>query len=216
MDWGTGSGILSIAAARIEAVVRVFGLDIVAGNLDVARENGRLNGVADKTKFFHTDSFSPIDRADADAVAALKGSVRFIVTNPPASAGDDGCGFRRCILRESRDFLTEGGVVLMSISYQYGERRIASLTDDTPGFTHGGVLETTDLVPFDLARPDLLAYLRTYVEEEQRGGLGYEFQLPGEQGNVPANAQTAMAFFERTGQSPLSKWQMHLFEYQAV
>jgi len=31
-----------------------------------------------------------------------------------------------------------------------------------------------------------------------------------------ANAQTAIVYYEGTGQSPLSKWQTHLFEYQTT
>ena len=156
IDWGAGAGILSIAAARIEAITKVYGLEIVAANVEAARENARLNGVADKTEFFCSDSFSPIDKQDEDTVAALKGDVQFVLANPPSSEGDDGFDFRRRILRKSRDFLTDGGVVFLSISLQYGQRRIANLTNDAAGFTHGGVLATTDWVPFDLTRPDLL------------------------------------------------------------
>ena len=194
----------------------MYGLEIVAANVEAARENACLNGVADKTEFFHSDSFSLIDKRDEDTVAALKGDVQFVLANPPSSEGDDGFDFRRRILRESRDFLVDGGVVFLSISYQYGRRRIANLTDGPAGFTHGGVLATTDWVPFDLTRPDLLDCLRAYVREEQRSGLAYEFKLPGGGDEDLVTAQAAMAYYERTGQSPLSKWQTHSFTYQSA
>ena len=206
LDWGAGAGILSIAAARIEAVTKVYGMEIVAANVEVARENAGLNGVEEKTEFFHSASFSPFDKTDGETVAALKCKVQFVLANPPSSAGDDGFDFRRRILGEAPDFLTDGGVVFLSISYQYGQRRIASLTNDAPGFTHRGVLATTDWVPFDLNRSDLLDCLRAYVQEERRGGFDYEFALPGEQADDLVNAQAAMAYYERTGESPSSKW----------
>jgi hypothetical protein len=213
LDWGAGVGTLSIAATRIEAVNKVYGLEIVPANIEVACENARSNGVADKTKFFLSDSFSPFDKAEGETVTVLKGKVQFILANPPSSEGDDGFDFRRRILRESQDFLVDGGVVFLSISSQYGRRRIANLTSDAAGFTHTGVLATTDWVSFDLTRPDLLDCLRTYVQEERRSGSEYEFALPGEKTDELVNAQTAMTFSERTGQSPLSMWQTHLFEY---
>ena len=211
IDWGSGSGVLSIAVARIKAVTRVYGLDIVPDNVEIARENARTNGVEQKTEFLHSDSFLPFDQTDRKAVASLKRSVQFVLANPPSSHGDDGFGFRRRVLREAPEFLSRGGVVLLSISTQYGGQRIKSLADDAPGFDHGGVFATTDWVPFDLKRPDLLECLKNYVNEERRGGLEYEFVFPGDQWHVFFNAQAALAHYELTGESPLSKWQTHLF-----
>jgi SAM-dependent methyltransferase len=212
IDWGSGNGLLSIALARIKAVTMVYGLDIVPDNVEIARENARTNGVEKKTEFLHSDSYLPFDQTGRNAVASLKGRVQLVLANPPSSNGDDGFSFRRRVLRELLEFLSRGGVVLLSISTQYGDRRIRSLADDAPGFDHGGVLATTDWVPFDLNRPDLLECLKNYVNEEQRGGLVYEFVLPGDPVKVFVNAQTALAHYERTGESPLSKWQTHLFE----
>ncbi len=214
IDWGPGSGVLSIAAARIKAVTKVFGLEIVADNVESARENARLNTVAEKTVFLHADSFAPFVESDADTVTALKGKVQFVLANPPSSEGDDGFDFRRRVLREAREFLHDGAVVFLSISSQYGQRRIANLTADSLGYTHSRLLATTDWVPFDLERPDLFRCLKAYVQEERRGGLEYEFALPKKQFNELVNAQVALSYYERTGKSPLSKWQTHLFKYR--
>jgi methylase of polypeptide subunit release factors len=213
IDWGAGVGILAIAAARIEAVNNVYGLEIVPANVDAARENARRNGVAGKTKFLLADSFLPAQEQDIAALRALQGNVRFVLANPPSSTGDDGFEFRRRILRESRAYLTDGGVVFLSISRQYGRQRIAELTHGLDEFIHGGVLATTDCVPFDLNRPDLLDCLQAYVQEEKRGGWAYEFTLPGGGDEDSMTAQAAMGYYERSGQSPLSKWQTHLFTY---
>jgi hypothetical protein len=145
-------------------------------------------------------------------MVALKGHVRFVLANPPSSPGDDGFEFRRRILRGAREFLTDGGVVFLSISTQYGKQRIDNLTSAAPGFRHGGVLATTGRVPFDLNRPDLLDCLRAYVREERRGGLSYEFVLPGDPAGDLVTAAAALSHYKRTGESPLSQWQTHLFE----
>ncbi|MCH7688909.1 MAG: DUF2332 family protein [Planctomycetes bacterium] len=42
------------------------------------------------------------------------------------------------------------------------------------------------------------------------------FLLPSDVEDELTNAQTAIVYYERTGQSPLSKWQTHLFEYQTT
>jgi 16S rRNA G966 N2-methylase RsmD len=215
IDWGSGSGVLSIAAAKIKAVSMVYGLELVSENVAIAHENAATNGVEKTTEFIHSDSFLPFDQIDQDNVASLKGTVQFVLANPPSSPGDDGFSFRRRVLRESREFLvSSAGVVLLSISSQYGSQRIKRLTADAPGFDHGGVLATTDWVPFDLQRPDLLECLKQYVNEERRGGLEYAFILPSDSMKSLVNAQAAFANYERTGESPLSKWQTHRFTYR--
>jgi len=106
-----------------------------------------------------------------------------------------------------------GGVVLLSISYQYGRQRVEGLSHQIAGFSYGGLLASTDWVPFDLERPDLLHCLELYAEEERRGGSKYVFLHP-EVPNLCMDAQAAVAHFRRTGLSPLTKWQTHLFSYQ--
>jgi methylase of polypeptide subunit release factors len=214
LDWGTGSGILAIAAARIAGVTAVYGLDIVPPNIDAARENARLNGAAAKTQFMHADSFSPVEAADQVTLAGLHGRIQFVLANPPSSPGDDGFEFRRRVLREAREFLVPGGVVFLNISAQYGRQRIAHLTSDAPGFIHAGLLATTGRVPFNLGRPDLLECLRAYAREEHRGGLLYEFTLPGRPEHELVTGEAALAYYERTGENPLSRWQAHLFEFR--
>jgi hypothetical protein len=117
------------------------------------------------------------------------------------------------VLRGARDFLVPGGLVFLSISTQYGQPRIANLVSDAPGFAHGGLLATTDWVSFDLNRTDLLDCLHGYAQNEQRGGLAYEFVLPTGGSEDCVTAQAAIAWYKKTGQSPLSKWQTHLFKY---
>lgn len=212
LDWGSGIGCLAIIAARIEAVKRVIGLEISALNVTVAQQNAIHNGVADKVEFFLSDSYTPFAEEDRKSLETLRGQTNFILANPPSSEGDDGFAFRRLVLRGAQSYLVTGGVVFLSISYQYGAQRVARLRQEAPGFSYGGVLASSDWVPFDLQRPDLLHCLELYAEEERHGGLAYVFpNLEDAHGYV--DAQTALAHFHRTGLSPLTRWQTHLFRY---
>ena len=51
LDAGTGTGILSIAAARMFPDARVEACDTDAEAIEIAKENARLNGVADQITF---------------------------------------------------------------------------------------------------------------------------------------------------------------------
>jgi len=68
LDIGTGSGILSIAAAMLGAS-RVVGLDVDQLAVSVARENIRRNGVADRVSIYRGDSLESL-RFRPNVVAA--------------------------------------------------------------------------------------------------------------------------------------------------
>jgi hypothetical protein len=212
LDWGSGAGCLAIAAARIPAVQRVIGLELSAANIAIARQNAAANGVDRKTTFVVSDSYSPISATDRHELEALAGRIDFLVANPPASDGDDGFGWRRRVLAGARKYLTASGRVFLSVSSQYGTRRVMGLLDDAPGFQYGGVLASTEWVPFDLARSDLLECLRLYAQEEQRGGWSYAFHDATASGSHTRTAVSALERFDQFGESPLMKWQTHLFE----
>lgn len=66
LDVGAGSGILSIAAARLGAA-EVLGAEYDEDAMDTARENVARNGVADRVELTHA-------RVDAEYLAAARGS----------------------------------------------------------------------------------------------------------------------------------------------
>jgi len=212
LDWGSGTGCLAIAAARIPTVKQVIGLEIAEANVAAARRNAISNGVDAKTAFLLSDSYSPLAPSDSALLNAFAGQTDFILANPPASDGDDGFGWRRRVLSGARNFLRHRGYVFLNVSSQYGRRRLEALCEEIPGFAYGGVLASTDWVPFDLRRDDLFQCLRQYAVEETRGGLEYTFNEPGEKQDARTNARAALAHFDRTGESPLMKWQTYLFE----
>jgi len=211
IDWGSGTGCLAIAAARVDAVRRVYGLEIDPANVKAARINVRFNAVQRKVSIFHADSYRPMSQLAQRRFKVLQGRVDFILANPPSSEGDDGFAYRREVLRGGRRYLRSGGIVLLSISSQYGLARIQHLVRDVPGYSYRDLLSTTELVPFDLTRPDLLHCLELYAAEEENGGLRYSFydsRFP----ETTISATSALDLSRRTGTSPLMRWQVHLFE----
>ncbi len=95
LDAGCGSGVLSIAAAKLGAV-RAFGFDNDPPSIDNARENALLNDVADRVTFENTD-LSAVDVAPADIVLANLIS-----------------GVLVAYLDRFREFLAPGGTVVFS------------------------------------------------------------------------------------------------------
>src|SRR2546428_4309191 len=132
IDWGSGTGCLAITAAKIEKVKRVIGLEIAALNVEVARQNAILNGVEGKVKFFVSHSYMPLAEADRKSLETLVGQTNFVLANPPSSEGDDGFEYRRLVLWGARQYLATGGVVFLSISYQYGQQRVERLSNQLP------------------------------------------------------------------------------------
>jgi release factor glutamine methyltransferase len=80
LDLGTGTGCLAIGLALKCPAARIVAVDISGDALELARENARRNGVAERISFQPGDGF-----------AALDGAERFnlIVTNPPYIASGE-------------------------------------------------------------------------------------------------------------------------------
>ncbi len=133
-DWGCGSGVLALAAARCPDVEVVFGLDIEPANIAASKQNAITNGV-NNAVFLEADSFATRTESDTWKLAAYRGKFDFLIANPPASDGDDGFNFRRRVLRDARGWLRPGAACLLSISYQYGRKRVEQLTDEVPGYS---------------------------------------------------------------------------------
>lgn len=214
LDWGSGSGLLAVAAARLAAVEEVLGLELDPRGVAAARKNARANGVADTVQFIESDSYDPVSEEGRHALAGFEGSTDFMIANPPSSSPvGDGFGMRRIVVRGAVRYLRPGGLLLLSVSAQYGEERVSGLLREIPGFRHDGVGATTDLVPFDMGRPDLRRDVETYAREEERSGLSYAFRNPGNP-QAPMTAIEAWSHFHATGESPLSRWQSHLLVWE--
>lgn len=214
LDWGSGSGLLAIAAARLAAVEEVIGLELDPRGVAAAGRNARANQVHDKVRFVESNAYRPASAEGRRLLAAFRGTTDFMIANPPSSSPvGDGFEMRRVVVRGARDYLKPGGVLLLSVSAQYGEARVEGLLRDAPGFRLEGVAATTGLVPFDMGRPDLRRDVLTYAREEERGGLPYAFRDPRD----PERAMTAVEArqrYQETGESPLSRWQSRLLVWE--
>lgn len=208
LDWGAGTGLLAIGASLVDGVDTVLGLEVDSADVPVARTNAERNGVGATTQFIHADSYTAVDPDEQQVIDELRGSADFLIANPPASRTGDGLDWRREALRGGLDFAIPGAPVLVQISYQYAIARIESLVDDVPGYRYEGVAGTTDWVPFDQSRADLSTQVVEYAKVEAEGGIPYTFS-DGAGGHLTATE--AIERYRATGESPLSKWQMHLF-----
>lgn len=213
LDWGSGSGLLAIAAARAAAVKGVLGLEIDPLNVAVASGNARRNGVGARVRFVESDSWRPVSTAGRAALREFAGAADFVLSNPPASSPfGDGFEFRREVVRGAGAYLKPGGCLFLSVSVQYGEARFRGLLAESPGFRHQGVAASSGWTPFDLERPDLRLNALTYAREEERGGLPYAFRDRRDPGRT-MSAVEAWERYQRCGESPLTRWQSHLLEW---
>lgn len=137
VDLGTGSGAVALSLAAelpIEGTV-VWGIDVSADALDVARANAAgLGRSAANVRFAVGDWFAGLPDE-------LRGRVDVVVSNPPyiadgdpevaadvlewepagaLFAGPDGLGAIRHIVQEARDWLRPGGALLMEIGHRQG------------------------------------------------------------------------------------------------
>lgn len=131
LDLCTGSGCVIISLERLSKVKGTFiGADISEKALDKARENAKLNG--GKIEFLKSDLFDKIE-----------GKFDMILSNPPyirsrdieglqeevrvhdpyiaLDGGEDGLSFYRRIISKSREYLNDGGWLLLEIGYDQGE-----------------------------------------------------------------------------------------------
>ena len=130
LDMCTGSGCIIISILKNATEVEGYGYDISKQALIVAKENAKLNGV--HVQFERSDLFDNVD-----------GKFDMIVSNPPyiksaeiptlmpevsvfepheaLDGMDDGLEFYRRIVSESKDYLTEDGILIFEIGCEQGK-----------------------------------------------------------------------------------------------
>jgi methylase of polypeptide subunit release factors len=115
VDVGTGSGILSIIAAKLGAG-RVFGIDAADGTVEVATANAERHGVDDRIVFAQGDMFAPL-AADLEADVVI-GDVSGIPDDIASasgwfpsglSGGPTGAELPMRMIEESKRLLRKGG-----------------------------------------------------------------------------------------------------------
>ncbi|MDR2903167.1 MAG: peptide chain release factor N(5)-glutamine methyltransferase [Clostridiales bacterium] len=164
IEIGTGSGCIAVSLANYCAAVHITAADISSGALSVARENARINGVADRIDFLESDLFSAVPKT-------LLGQADVIVSNPPyirtgeidglfcnvkdyepltaLDGGADGLYFYEKITEAAAAFLRVGGLLIFEIGFDQKEAVGQRMTQR--GFTGVGCKK-------DLAGHDRVIY----------------------------------------------------------
>jgi release factor glutamine methyltransferase len=136
VDIGTGSGAIAVALAHSLPRARITAIDLSPAALEIAEENARRNGVADRIRFLRGDLLEPVARESFD----------FVVSNPPyvpetdrpglsvevrdyepamaLFAGNDGLDIYRRLIPAALRVLRSGGVILLEIGF--GEQEAVS------------------------------------------------------------------------------------------
>lgn len=134
LDIGTGSGCIAISLAKFLPDAQITAVDISQKALEVARENAKLNSVADQIKFMQSDLF--------DNYNLRPNTYDLIVSNPPyicsgeikklpkevryepviaLDGGSDGIDFYRKIIKDAPCYLKENGYLIMEMGYNQKE-----------------------------------------------------------------------------------------------
>ncbi|HWF60521.1 MAG TPA: peptide chain release factor N(5)-glutamine methyltransferase [Nitrospira sp.] len=131
VDVGTGSGCVAVTLATILNGMRIFALDRSGDALAVAKENAERHGVSEKITWKEGDLLEPLRECN------LSGTVDAIISNPPyiaeevwgglqpevrdfeprmaLVAGQRGTEFHERLLRDAKEFLVSGGVLVMEL-----------------------------------------------------------------------------------------------------
>tara|TARA_B100000686_G_C16805020_1_gene989293 strand:- start:7689 stop:8591 length:903 start_codon:yes stop_codon:yes gene_type:complete len=130
LDIGTGSGALTVAAAKEFPKSQISSMDICSTSLDITRHNAEAHNVLNRIQILEADVFG-------DIFFQALGTFHFILANPPYIAsgdleklmpevrdfeprhaldgGSDGLHFYRRIIPLSRNKLKPGGYLIMEI-----------------------------------------------------------------------------------------------------
>lgn len=128
VDVGTGSGVIAVVLARELPAAAVFGVDVDREALDVAAENLRRHGLADRVLLRCGSLLEPV-RADGPfdlivanlpyvataAIATLAPDVRDYEPRRALDGGADGAEIVRELLREAGPALAPGGHVVLEL-----------------------------------------------------------------------------------------------------
>ena len=150
VDVGTGSGCMAVTLATILNGMRIFALDCSHDALKVAKGNANRHGVGDKIIWLEGDLLSPLKEC------AVVGTVDAILSNPPyiaeadwaglqpevreyeprgaLLAGPHGIEFHERLIRDSKEFLAPGGLLVMELG-QNQAPLVRRAVEEAKGYT---------------------------------------------------------------------------------
>jgi len=130
VDVGTGSGILSIIAAKLGAS-KVFGVDAAAETVEIAAANAEAHGVGDVVEFAQGDMFEPLDPGlEADVVIGDVSGIPDKIASASGwfpsglSGGPTGAELPMRMIEESKRLLRKGGSLFLPTGTLQDEQSI--------------------------------------------------------------------------------------------
>jgi len=136
LDFGTGSGCISIALAVKCATAKVIALDASPEALAVARQNADRNGVGDRVEFIQSDGFAALSSGSnfdlivsnppyipSVEIESLQPEVRDFDPRVALDGGTDGLDFYRRLAAEAVTFITPNGRVML----EFGDGQAADI-----------------------------------------------------------------------------------------
>lgn len=137
LDYGTGTGCIAIALARIFPQAQVWAVDISRGALAVAQRNISRHRLDKRVRLIRAGSLAAVE------LAHLRGRVDILISNPPyiprerlplldvrvrkyeprisLDGGREGVEVVEMLLRRGPDFLAPGGLLALEIDHTQGD-----------------------------------------------------------------------------------------------
>jgi release factor glutamine methyltransferase len=147
IDVGVGSGAVVVAMAKELPDLAWVAVDVSAAALQVARENARRHGVAERISFFQGDLLSGIRPgprfrlivANLPYVSQaewehLSKEIRDYEPSEALLAGEDGLVFIRPLSWQAHQYLQPGGWLALEVGASQAER-VIELLDETKAYT---------------------------------------------------------------------------------
>lgn len=144
LDLCTGSGVIGVVLARELERCRVVAVDISVAALELAGENIRYHGVADRVRLVGSDLFGALKRTGgfqlivtnppyvaAEVIATLQPEVRDYEPRAALDGGRRGLRIIERIIVESGDYLRPGGWLFMEIGADQEEPVLGFFSAET-------------------------------------------------------------------------------------
>jgi len=125
-DVGTGSGAVTVSLAVNLPGARLYGTDVSETALEVAKDNARRHGVADRTRFLYGDLLAPVPET-VDLVVAnlpyiksaviptLEPEISQFEPREALDGGADGLELIRRLLHQAENHLRPQGAILLEL-----------------------------------------------------------------------------------------------------
>ena len=132
LDLCTGSGAIAISIAKYTNNVKIVATDISKKAIEIAKQNAKLNGVANNIEFVESNLFDKIKDKKFDVIVSnppyistseIKSLPKDVQCEPflALDGGKDGLDFYRRIAKEGYKFLNRQGFLALEIGYNQKE-----------------------------------------------------------------------------------------------